>query len=144
VIPLTPSNHTVTGKDIIVVEPSAAGSPSPQPNVVLTIAAMGLFSQVNNSCTLGGAPIVLARPVSGNSIVDICVFSVSGLDPSMTFTVTGPGAPDVNVIGKQPLGLGIVDLTLSISSNALAGPRALLVQNANKDKAIATGVLVVK
>jgi hypothetical protein len=144
VIPLTLSSHSATGKDIIVVEPSAAGSPAPQPNVVLTIAAMGLFSLAQNSCTLGGAPVVLTRPANGTAIVDICVFSVSGLDSSMTFTVSGPGAPDVNVIGKQPLGLGIVDLTLSISSGAIAGPRSLLVQNANKDKAVATGVLVVK
>jgi hypothetical protein len=143
-IPLTPANPNATGKDIIVVEPSAAGSPAPQPNVVLTIAAMGLFSQAQNSCTLGGAPVVLSRPASGTAIVDICVFSVSGLDSSMTFTVTGPGTPDVNVIGKQPLGLGIVDLTLSISSGAVIGPRSLVVQNANKDKAVATGVLVVK
>jgi hypothetical protein len=144
VISLTPANPTASGKDIIVVEPSAAGSPAPQPNVVLTIAAMGLFSQAQNSCTLGGAPVVLTRPVNGTAIVDICVFSVSGLDPSMAFTVTGPGTPDVNVIGKQPLGLGIVDLTLSISSSAVAGPRSLFVQNANKDKAVATGALVVK
>jgi hypothetical protein len=37
-----------------------------------------------------------------------------------------------------------VDLTLSISSGAVIGPRSLVVQNANKDKAVATGVLVVK
>jgi hypothetical protein len=143
-IPLTPANPTANARDIIVVEPSVAGSPVPQADVVLTIAAMGIFSVPNNSCTLGATPVVLARPASGTSIVDICVFSVSGLDPSMTFTVTGPGAPDVTVVGKQPLGLGIIDLTLSIPSVAVAGLRSLLVQNANKDKAAATGALVVK
>jgi hypothetical protein len=144
VIALTEAAPSASGKDIIVVEPSAAGSPVPQADVVLTIAAMGVFSVTNNSCTLGGAPVVLPRPASGTAVVDICVFSVSGLDSSMTFTVTGPGAPDVIVVGKQPLGLGIIDLTLSISSSAVAGPRSLLVQNANKDKAVATAALVVK
>ncbi len=144
VISLLPSAPIASAKDIIVVEPSAAGSPAPQPDVVLTIAVLGIFSNANNSCTLGGAPIVLARPTSGSSVLDICVFSVSGLDPSMTFTVTGPGAADVTVVGKQPLGLGIVGLTLSVPSNAVAGQRSLLVKNANKDKAVATGALVVK
>jgi hypothetical protein len=144
VIPLTAANPNASARDIIVVEPSAAGSSVPQQDVVLTIAAMGIFSAPNNSCTLGAAPVVIPRPASGTSIVDICVFSVSGLDSSMTFTVTGPGAPDVTVVGKQPLGLGIIDLTLSVPSSAAAGIRSLLVQNANKDKAAATGALVVK
>jgi hypothetical protein len=144
VIPLTAAASTASGKNIIVVDPSAAGSPAPQPNVVLTVAAMGLFSVANNTCTLGGAPVVLTRPASGTSVMDICVFSVSGLDSSMTYTVTGPGALDITVVGTQPLGLGIIDLTLSIPSSAVAGTRSLFVQNLNKDKAAATGVLVVK
>ena len=144
VIPLTPAAPVASGKNIIVVDPSAAGSPAPQPNVVLTVVAMGLFSVANNTCTLGGAPVVLTRPSSGNSVVDICVFSVSGLDSSMTYTVTGPSAPDITVVGTQPLGLGIIDLTLSIPSSAVAGTRSLFVQNLNKDKAAATGALVVK
>jgi hypothetical protein len=144
VIPLTPTAPTASGKNIIVVDPSAAGSPAPQPNVVLTVVAMGLFSVANNSCTLGGAPVVLTRPASGTSVMDICVFSVSGLDSSMTYTVTGSNVPDITVVGTQPLGLGIIDLTLSIPSSALAGTRSLLVRNLNKDKAAATGSLVVK
>jgi hypothetical protein len=144
VIPLTPTAPTASGKNIIVVDPSAAGSPAAQPNVVLTIVAMGLFSVASNTCTLGGAPVVLTRPASGTSVMDICVFSVSGLDPSMTYTITGPSAPDITVVGAQPLGLGIIDLTLSIPSSAVAGTRSLFVQNPNKDKAAATGALVVK
>lgn len=144
VIPLTPAAPSASGKKIIVVDPSAAGSPVPQPDVVLTIAAMGIFSPTNNSCTLGASPVVLMRPASGTSVVDICVFSVSGLDASMTYTVSGPGAPDVTVVGMQPLGLGTIDLTLSVPSGAVAGTRSLFVRNANKDKAVATGTLVVK
>jgi hypothetical protein len=143
-IPLTPAAPAASGKNIIVVDPSAAGSPAPQPNVVLTVVAMGIFSVANNTCTLGGAPVVLTRPASGTSLMNICVFSVSGLDSSMAYTVTGPGAPDITVVGSQPLGLGIIDLTLSIPSSAVAGTRSLFVQNLNKDKAVATGSLVVK
>lgn len=144
VIPLTPSAPSAAGKNILVVDPSVAGSPAPQADVVLTVAAMGPFSVADNSCTLGVAPIVLTRPASGTSIVDICVFSVSGLDPSMTFSITGPGVADVSVAGVQALELGIVDVTLSVPSGAVTGTRSLLVQNTNKDKAAATGALVVQ
>jgi hypothetical protein len=76
--------------------------------------------------------------------MDICVFSVSGLDPSFTYSLTGPGTADITIIGKQPLGLGIVDLTLAIPSRAVVGLRSLFVQNPNQDKAVATGALEVQ
>jgi len=44
IIPLTPTNPSATGKDIIVVEPSTAGSLAPQQNVTIAVAAMGIFS----------------------------------------------------------------------------------------------------
>ena len=44
IIPLTPTNPNVTGKDIIVVEPSTAGSIAPQADVTISVAAMGIFS----------------------------------------------------------------------------------------------------
>ena len=144
VIPLTPANPTVTGKDISVVEPSTAGSAAPQANVTLTVAAMGIFSTANNTCTLGAGSLILTRHASGTAIVDICVFSVSGLDPSFAYSLTGPASPDVTIVGEQPLGLGIVDLTLSIPSSALPGLRSLFVENPNKDMAVASGVLEVK
>jgi hypothetical protein len=144
VIGLTPADSTVTGKNISVVEPSTAGSAAPQANVTIAIAAMGIFSTSANSCTLGAGGLVLTPPASGTAIVDICVFSVSGLDPSFTFTITGPATPDITIIGEQPLGLGIVDLTLSVPSAALPGLRSLFVQNQNKDKAVASGVLEVQ
>jgi hypothetical protein len=73
---------------------------------------------------------------------DICVFSASGLDASMTYTITGPG--DVLVIAKQPAGLGIIHLTLQISATALPGARALFIQNTNLDKTAASGALEVQ
>jgi hypothetical protein len=143
-IPLTPTNPTVTGKNIIVVEPSTAGSIAPQPDVTISVAAMGIFSPSLDTCTLGAGSLVITRPTSGTATIDICVFSVSGLDPSFSYAITGPGAADITIIGKQPLGLGIVDLTLAVPSSALAGLRSLFVQNPNQDKAVATGVLEVQ
>jgi hypothetical protein len=134
----------VTGKDIIVVEPSTAGSIAPQPDVTIAVAAMGIYSPALNTCTLGVGSLVITRPATGTATLDICVFSVSGLDPSFAYSITGPTAADIAIIGKQPLGLGIVDLTLAIPASSLKGLRSLFVQNPNQDKAVATGVLEVQ
>ena len=107
----------------------------------LNVAALGLFITESNTCTLGGSPIALQRPASGTSTADICLFSQSGLDTSMTYTVSGPG--DVSVIAKQPAGLGIIHLTLQIPASAAVGARTLSVQNTNLDKTAASGVLEV-
>jgi hypothetical protein len=144
IIPLTPTNPNVTGKDIVVVEPSTAGSIAPQPDVTIAVAAMGIFSPALNTCTLGAGSLVIARPATGTATLDICVFSVSGLDPSFAYTITGPAAGEITIIGKQPLGLGIVDLTLAIPAAALKGLRSVFIQNPNQDKAVATGVLEVQ
>jgi hypothetical protein len=144
IIPLTPTNPSATGKNIIVVEPSTAGSIAPQQDVTISVAAMGIFSPALDTCTLGAGSLIIPRPVSGTATIDICVFSVSGLDPSFAYAITGPAAADITIIGKQPLGLGIVDLTLAVPSSALAGLRSLFVQNPNQDKAVATGVLEVQ
>lgn len=107
----------------------------------LNVAALGLFITASNTCTLGGSAIPLQRPASGTSTADICLFSQSGLDTSMTYTVSGPG--DVAVISKQPAGLGIIHLTLQIPASAAFGARTLSVQNTNLDKTAASGVLEV-
>jgi hypothetical protein len=140
-IALTDGAPAAAGKDIIVVEPTTAGVSIPGNNVDLNVAALGLFSRVSNTCTLGGNPIVLARPASGTVTADMCLFSQSGLDASMTYSVSGPG--DVTVVSKQPAGLGIIHLTLQIPANAAAGARSLFIQNTNLDKTAASGVLVV-
>lgn len=144
VIALTTASPIANGKDIAVVDASTLGSLAPQPNITLTVAAMGLFSVSSNACTLGASPIALIRPANGTAIMDICIFSVSGLDPAFAYTITGPAPPDLTIVGAQPLGLGIVDLKISILSTAVPGPRSLLVENSNKDKAVASGSLEVK
>ncbi len=141
VIALTSSAPAATRKDIVIVDPTTAGISVPGIDLDLNIAALGLFVTSTNSCTLGGNAIPLPRPATGTSTVDICIFAQSGLDSSMTYTVSGPG--DVAVIAKQPAGLGIIHLTLQIPATAAAGARTLFIQNLNLDKTAASGVLEV-
>ncbi|HYA98211.1 MAG TPA: hypothetical protein VEH49_08960 [Methylomirabilota bacterium] len=142
VIPLTPAAPVAAGKDIVVVEPTTAGVSQPGASVDLNVAAIGVFSAANNSCTLAGNPLSVTRPSSGLATFDLCVFSASGLDASMTYTVSGSG--DVSVIARQPAGLGIIHLTLQVTSAASAGARTLFISNTNLDKTAASGVLEVR
>ncbi len=144
VIPLTPSAPSSTGSDIVVVELSTNGGSGASGNVSLNIAAIGLYSVATTSCTLGGSPVAIVRPASGTGTADLCLFSVSGLDPSFTYTISGPATPDITIAGREPLGLGIVHLTLQVPSTAAAGPRTLFVENPNKDKAAGTGAIEVR
>lgn len=141
VISLTNAAPSATARDIVVVEPTTAGVSVPGNDVDLNLAALGDFSTANNSCSLTGNPVTVQRPGTGTSTADLCLFSESGLDTSMTFSISGPG--DIAVISKQPLGLGILRLTLQISAGAAAGTRTVFVQNTNLDKAAASGSLVV-
>ncbi len=141
VIALTSAAPSATAKDIVVVEPTTAGVSVPGNDVDLNVAALGTFSVLNNTCTLGGNPVALQRPANGTATADVCLFSESGLDTSMTFAVSGPG--DVTVVSKQPLELGIIRLTLQISANAIPGARTVFIQNRNLDRAAASGALEV-
>jgi hypothetical protein len=142
VVALTSSSPTATGKDIVVVDPTTAGVSAQGNDVDLNVAALGMFSVATNSCSLSGNPLPLQRPASGNATFNVCVFSESGLDTSMTFGVTGPG--DVSVIAKQPAGLGIIELTLQVPASALPGARTLFIQNTNLDQTAASGALVIQ
>ena len=136
------ASPSVSGQDITVVEPTTAGVSTASSDVDLNVAALGVFSVANNSCSLAGNPVELIRPTIGTVAAEICLFSASGLDSSMNYTITGPG--DISVIAKQPAGLGIIHLTLQISAAALPGARSLFLQNANLDKTAATGALEVQ
>ncbi len=142
VISLSSSAPSATGKDIVVVDPTTAGVSSPGNDLDMNVAALGIFSTATNSCSLGGNPIPLPRPASGTATADICLFSQSGFDISMTYSVSGPG--DIAVISQQPAGLGIIHLTLQIPATAAPGARALFIQNTNLDKTAASGALEVR
>jgi len=142
VISLTSAAPSASTKDIVVVDPTTAGVSLPNADLDLNVAALGVFSTAANSCSLAGNPVALLRPATGVAAADICLFSASGLDASMIYTVTGPG--DVTVIAQQPAGLGIIHLTLQISAAAIPGARTLFIQNTNLDKTAATGALEVQ
>ncbi len=142
IVTLSNSAPSATGVDITVVEPTTAGLDSSQFNLDLQVAAIGTFVTSTNTCNLAGNPIPLARPGTGTSAADICLFSQSGFDTSMNYTVSGPG--DVAVIAKQPAGLGIIHLTLQIPAAAAPGARTLFIQNANLDRTAASGVLEIQ
>ena len=142
VISLTNSSPTSTGQSITVVEPTTAGVDNSSVSFDLNVAALGVFNTSTNACNLGGNPVPLVRPASGTTAADICLFSQSGFDTSMNYTVSGPG--DVAVIAKLPAGLGIIHLTLQIPSTAATGARTLFIQNANLDKTAASGALEIQ
>jgi hypothetical protein len=76
--------------------------------------------------------------------MNICAFSVSGLDSSYVYTLTGPSPADVTISATAPLGLGIVQVTLLVPSAAATGARTLFVQNPSLDVTAATGALEVQ
>lgn len=141
---LTPGTPSVTGKDIVVVDLSTNGGSGAAANVSLDVAAIGPYSVAMSSCTLGGSPVVVVRPATGTATADLCVFSVSGLDPSFTYTVSGPPLPDITVVNRAPLGLGIIHLTLQVPATAATGPRTLFIENPDKDMAAGTGAIDVR
>jgi hypothetical protein len=105
---------------------------------------MGIYVVATSSCMLGGSPVAIFRPASGVATADVCVFSVSGLDPSFTYTLSGPAVADIVITNREPLGLGIVRLTLQVPATAAVGLRTLFVENPSKDKAAGTGAIEVR
>jgi hypothetical protein len=144
VISLTPGAPSATGKDIVVVELSTNGGSGASGNVSLNVAALGNFVVATSSCTLGGSPVAIFRPATGTATADLCVFSVSGLDASFMYTLTGPTPADIAITNREPLGLGIIHLTLQVPATAAAGPRTLFIENPSKDEAVASGAIEVR
>jgi len=144
IIPLTPSVPAATGMDIVVVDLSTNGGSGASGNVSLNVAAIGAYNVATSSCTLGGSTVAIYRPATGTTTADLCVFSVSGLDPSYTYTISGPPVPDITISNREPLGLGIVHLTLQVPATAATGPRTLFVENPNLDEASGTGAIEVR
>ena len=142
VISPTSSTPALSGRNITVVEPTTAGVDDSSVSFDLNVAALGVFNTSTNVCNLGGNPVPLTRPVSGTSADDVCLFSQSGFDTSMVYTISGPG--DVAAISKQSAGLGIIHLTIQIPSTTQPGARTLFIQNANLDKTAASGALEIQ
>ena len=143
-ITLTPGAPTSFGNDIVVVELSTNGGSGAPGNVSLAIGAIGPYSEAASACTLGASPAVLQRPASGTGTGDVCVFSLSALDPSFTYTITGPPTPDIAISNREPLGLGMLHVTLQVPATSAPGPRTFFVENPEKDTAAGTGAIEVQ
>jgi hypothetical protein len=138
-IPLSSAAPSNSGNDIIVVEPTTAGVDTSVSTLDLDVAAIGSYVTATNTCNLAGSAVPILRPASGTSAPDICLFSQSGFDTSMAYSISGSG--DISVVAKQPAGLGIIHLTLQIPATAVPGARTLFIQNDNLDRTAASGVL---
>jgi hypothetical protein len=143
-ITLTPGAPSAVGKDIVVVDLSSSGSSVPIENAGLNIVSLSPFQASTGSCTIGGGPVVLFRPASGMAAAHLCAFSVSGLDPASTYTFSGPVSDDIAIVGKEPVGLGIVHLTLALPSTAQTGARTMFVENSNRDVTAASGAAEIR
>jgi hypothetical protein len=143
-IPLTAADPTAADENIVVADLSTAGSSAPATDVNLNIVAIGTFDTSTDTCTLGASSVPLVRPASGTATENICAFSVSGLDSSYAYTLSGPSPSDVTISPAGPLGLGIVQVTLLVPSTAVTGARTLFVQNPSLDITAATGALEVQ
>jgi hypothetical protein len=58
--------------------------------------------------------------------------------------MSGPPTPDITVLNRQALGLGILRLTLQVPAAAITGPRTLFVENPESDMAAGTGAIEVR
>ena len=144
VIALSPSQPIADNKRITVVEATTAAV-----SVPLDVDFDGLLT--NATCEVEGTPLTVTRPLSGTQTVSLCIHG-NGLDPTMTYAFTGPGAAsatspgDIPVTASAIVGLfpNTIELDLQISSTTAPGVRALFITSLNNDRASATGILEVK
>ncbi|HEV3254111.1 MAG TPA: hypothetical protein VG033_06875 [Candidatus Acidoferrales bacterium] len=142
VISLTNAQPTALGKDIVVAEPTTAGSSAP---ISVNFAGPVTGTGNNSTCTFQGSPIPVTRPPTGSEVVSICVQG-TGLDPSFLYAFSGPGAGDIGIVASSLENLypNLIRLDLTISSTTLAGVRTLFITTLNNDQAVASGLLEVK
>ena len=96
VIALSPSQPTAPPtKDITVVEPTTAAI-----SVPLDVDFDGPLT--NATCEVEGTPLTVTRPLSGTQTVSLCIHG-NGLDPTMTYAFTGPGAGSGTSPGDIPV-----------------------------------------
>ncbi len=143
VVTLTAVNPDATGHDILVVEPTTAGSLLEHYNMNLIGVVVG------TSCNLQGTGVTLTRPASGVQNIDICVEN-SNTGPSLsatdTFTISGPSPNDITIVQKQAFGGNgfIIQITLQIGSTSQLGARTLFAENKNREKTALVGGIEVK
>ena len=142
-ISLSSAQPSDSGINVVVTEPTTAAASS-----AINVEAVGYLTSGNN-CGVQGSPLSVTRPSSGSTISSICILG-NALDPSFTYSFTGPGAPpgagDIGVTASAVTGLfpGMIELDLQISSLTAPGVRSLFITTVENDRAVATGILEVK
>jgi hypothetical protein len=144
IIALTSAQPIASNKSVTVVEPTTAAS-----SVPLDVDFDGPLT--NATCEVEGTPLTVTRPPSGTQTVSLCIHG-NGLDPTMTYAFTAPGAAsgtspgDIPVTASAITGLfpNTIELDLQISSTTVPGVRTLFITSLNNDRASATGILEVK
>jgi hypothetical protein len=139
-IALNSAQPAASGKNIAAVEPTTAAVSPP-----LDVDFDGLLT--NGTCEVEGTPLTVTRPSSGSETVSLCIHG-NGLDPTMMYAFTGPGAApgDIPVIASDINGLfpNTIELDLQISTTTLPGVRTLFITSLNNDRAAASGILEAK
>jgi hypothetical protein len=125
--------------NIVVYEPTSAAVTTAQINV----DSAGTL--IAGTCTLQGKAIPVTPPSAGSAVFSICVHG-NTLDPSFTYQFTGPNPSDITVAASSLATLfpNLIELDLTITSNALPGLRTLFITTPNNDRAAASGVLEVQ
>lgn len=136
---LSTSAPAATGINFMVTEPTSAAASSP-----LSVQSIGFLTGGNN-CTIGAAPLEVARPDSGTETVSLCIYG-NGLDASFAYSFSGPPGGDIPVTAKSVAGIfpGTIELDLQISNTTLPGLRSLFIVNLNNDRAAASGMLEIQ
>jgi len=141
-ISLTSAAPVFSSADITVPEASTAGaSASP-----ISVDFVGLVSPDGSSCSIGAAPILIARPLTGSTTVNICVQG-NLLDPLFTYSFSAPqtgGDIGVSSASMASLFPNLIELKLTISSQTAPGLRTLFITTPNGDVAAASGMLEVQ
>jgi hypothetical protein len=128
---------------LVVPEPTTAAASAP-----INVDTIGLLTGGDN-CGIQGSPLTVTRPVSGASVVSLCIHG-NGLDPTFVYSFSGAGgAPDGSDIGVTASAISglfpnMIELDLQISSATLPGVRTLFITTLNNDRAAATGMLEVR
>lgn len=141
IITLDAANPLAAGKDIVVVEPTTAGSTPP---VRLSLQGLGVFDAVQNVCRLGPAIVVVTRPVTGSASFQLCLVGTN-LAAVNGVSFSGPAVPDLTA-GNLQNNLGNIALafSLTVPSSSQPGLRSVFTSAVNGDKAALTGSLEVQ
>ncbi len=141
VIALDSSNPSATGMDITVVEPTLEGSDPPEQ---LTLLELGLVDPSTGTCNLNVPPLVLVRPASGSTVMQLCVFGTA-LDQAVQISFSAPATPDLSAANLDTsLGSVLLEFDLTLPAAAAPGPRTLFVSTANQDQAALTAAVEVQ